>query len=275
MKILISADMEGATGVTCSDDVRPGTPAWQTYRRFLTGDVNAAIGGFFDSGATGVMVTEAHSSMRNLVLEDVDPRAQVIVGAHKPLGMMEGIERGIDAVAFVGYHAAAGEPGILSHTYLASGLVHVRVNGEPASEGRMNALLAAEHDVSVILVTGDDVTCADAAGYAPTAVRVTVKTAIDRYAAICSPLSVTSEEIRTGARAALVTPQRSLPRPDTYTYDIEFTGTNAATAATFVPGVDRLGPRRVRFTLETMRAAIRCFAAVTTLAARALDADYL
>ena len=52
MRVLISADMEGVTGVTFPDDVEPGNPRWQYHRQFFTSDVNAAIEGFFDAGAT-------------------------------------------------------------------------------------------------------------------------------------------------------------------------------------------------------------------------------
>ena len=51
MKILISADMEGATGVTWPADVLPGTPQWERCRSMFTSDVNAAVQGFFDGGA--------------------------------------------------------------------------------------------------------------------------------------------------------------------------------------------------------------------------------
>jgi len=274
MKVLISADMEGASGVACAEDVRPGTPAWQTCRSFLTGDVNAAIAGFLDAGAAEVIVNEAHASMRNLVLADLDPRAAAIVGAHKPLGMMEGIANDVSAVAFIGYHAAAGEPGVLSHTYSASGLVRVRVNGEPASEGRMNALLAAEHGVPVVLVTGDDATCADAADFAPHAERVIVKTAVDRFAAICLPPAVTSAAIRASAQRALANRVEPAARSKSYEYEIEFAATNSAAAATLIPGVARVGPREVSFRFETMRAAIRCFAAVAIVASSASEAEY-
>jgi D-amino peptidase len=70
MKILISADMEGATGVTWPADVQPGTEQWQRCRRMFTSDVDAAIAGFFDGGAEEVLVNEAHATMRNLLLEE-------------------------------------------------------------------------------------------------------------------------------------------------------------------------------------------------------------
>ena len=141
MRVMISADMEGASGVTWPDDVAPGTEQWQRFRRMLTSDVNAAIRGFFAGGADEVLVNEAHSTMRNIPLEDLDPRAAMLTGRHKPLGMMDGVTDA-DAVAFVGYHAGAGEPGVLAHTYLGAVLTGLWINGEPATEGRLNALVA-------------------------------------------------------------------------------------------------------------------------------------
>lgn len=136
MKILVSADMEGATGVTWPADVEPGTEQWQRCRAMFTSDVNGAITGFLDGGADEVLVNEAHATMRNLLLESLDERATMITGRHKDLTMVEGIQHpDVDAVAFVGYHTGAGTEGVLAHTYLPNSITGVWVNGVPASEG--------------------------------------------------------------------------------------------------------------------------------------------
>lgn len=186
MKILISADMEGATGVTWPADVLPGTPQWERCRAMFTSDVNAAVLGFFDGGADEVLINEAHWSMRNLLLERLDERAQMLTGKHKSLSMVEGIQHGdVDGIAFVGYHTGAGTQGVLAHTYLANSITGVWLNGARASEGLLNAHVVAEYGVPVVLVTGDDLTCADAEGYAPDARKVAVKDHVSRYAAVC------------------------------------------------------------------------------------------
>src|SRR6266567_2333711 len=168
MKILISADMEGATGVTWPADVEPGTEQWQRCRRMFTSDVNAAVAGFFDGGATAVIVNEAHATMRNLLLEELDARAVMLTGRHKKLSMVEGIQHDdVAGVAFVGYHAAAGAEGVLAHTYLPNSITAILVNDQRASEGLLNSYVAAEYGVPIVLVTGDDRTCTDARGYGP------------------------------------------------------------------------------------------------------------
>ena len=270
MRVLVSADMEGATGVTWPEDVRPGAPQWERCRRLFTGDVNAVAAGYFDAGADDVLVNEAHATMRNLLLEELDPRARLLAGRHKPLGMMQGLEDDVELVAFVGYHAGAGEPGVLSHTFLASELTGVWLNGAPASEGRMNAALAAEAGARVVLVSGDDRAWADADGYAPAARKVVVKQAVDRYSAVLLPPARTAALLREAAAASVTLPAHGPVASAPYTYEVEFLGTSSAAAATAIPSVEQVSPRRVRFTLEPMRDAYRCFraAAVLGLAAR-------
>src|ERR1700751_4507255 len=144
MKILISADMEGATGVTWPADVEPGTEQWQRCRRMFTSDVNAAGAGFLGGGAGTLVINEAHATMRNLLLEELDDRAVMLTGRHKDLSMVEGIQYGdVDGVAFVGYHAAAGAGGVLAHTYLPNSITAIRLNGNRASEGLLNSHVAA------------------------------------------------------------------------------------------------------------------------------------
>ena len=288
MRVLISADMEGVTGVTNPRDCEPGHPRWEYHRRFLTGDVNAAVAGFAAAGATEILVNEAHADQRNLLLDQLDDRATLLIGNHKPLGMMEGIDREPDAVAFVGYHTGAGEAGVLAHTYLPNTVTSVLVDDVPASEGRMNAMLAAEYDVPVVLVTGDDLTCVDARSYAPEAVGVAVKTCIDRYSAICLPPAVSATLIREGASQGLHTVHaarslRSATRAEAITpispggghrWQIAFDAAHLAPWATFIPGVEQLDERTVRYALPTMYEGIRCFRALTRLVTSGIEPTY-
>ncbi|MFF1558309.1 M55 family metallopeptidase [Streptomyces sp. NPDC058279] len=276
MKILISADMEGATGVTWPADVLPGTPQWERCRSLFTSDVNAAVLGFFDGGADEVLVNEAHWTMRNLLLERLDERAEMLTGRHKSLSMVEGVQHGdVDGIAFVGYHTGAGAEGVLAHTYLANSITGVWLNGVPASEGRLNAHVVAEYGVPVILVTGDDLTCADASGYAPGAESVAVKDHVSRYAAVCRTPARTAADIRTAAKRATRLAVRHEPHArGPFTVEVEFDAEHLPAAATVIPGVARSGERRIAYTSETMFEGIRTFKAVTTVVSAAVEEQY-
>ncbi|MET9883078.1 M55 family metallopeptidase [Streptomyces sp. NPDC006430] len=276
MKILVSADMEGATGVTWPADVLPGTPQWERCRPMFTSDVNAAVLGFFDGGADQVLINEAHWTMRNLLLEQLDERAEMLTGRHKSLSMVEGVQHGdVDGIAFVGYHTGAGSQGVLAHTYLANSITGVWLNGVRASEGLLNAHVVAEYGVPVVLVTGDDLTCADADGYAPDAVKVAVKDHVSRYAAVCRTPARTAADIRAAAKEAAALAVRCDPvRGGPYTVELEFDAEHLAMAATVVPGAGRSGERRAAYTSETMYEAIRTFKAVTTVVSAAVEEQY-
>ncbi|MFF3084581.1 M55 family metallopeptidase [Streptomyces nojiriensis] len=276
MKILISADMEGATGVTWPADVLPGTPQWERCRAMFTSDVNAAVLGFYDGGADQVLINEAHWTMRNLLLEKLDARAEMITGRHKTLSMVEGVQHGdVDGIAFVGYHTGAGSEGVLAHTYLANSITGVWVNGTRASEGLLNAHVVAEYGVPVVLVTGDDLTCVDAAGYAPGAATVAVKDHVSRYAAVCRTPARTAADIRAAAKEATALAVRHDPvRGGPFTVELEFDAAHLAMSATVVPGVERSGERKVAYTSETMYEGIRAFKAVTTVVSAAVEEQY-
>lgn len=271
---MISADMEGATGVTWTDDVLPGTEQWQRFRRLFTGDVNACVAGLVEGGATDVLINEAHSSQRNLLLEDLDPRARLLTGRHKPLSMMQGIESTVDGVVFLGYHAGAGQEGVLAHTYLENSITGVWLDGEPASEGWLNAALAAEYGVPVLAVTGDDRTCQDASRYAPHAQHVEVKQCVSRYAAICLPPARTGALIRAAAQAAMPRAGRVEPTTGSHRIEVEFDAAHLPAAAALIPTVEQISLRRVGFDAVTMTDAMQCFKIVTAVAAGAVQGIY-
>ncbi|THV30866.1 M55 family metallopeptidase [Glycomyces paridis] len=279
MRILISADMEGVTGVTSPSDVIPGTPGWERMRRLFTGDVNAAMRGLgkgLPTGSWSIDVNDAHSTMRNLLLDELNPGAHLISGRHKPLGMMQGLDkRTCEGVVFLGYHAGAGMEGVLAHTYLENTITGVWLDGALASEGRLNAALAAEYGVPVIMVTGDSATIRDAEDYAPKAFGAVVKHHVSRYAAICDSPDLAWREIATVAEAAgrrLV--GRHEPVVSSHVIEVEFDASHLADAVTVIPGVEKSAVRQVAFELPTMYEAIRCFKAVTTIASAAMEEKY-
>jgi len=188
---------------------------------------------------------------------------------------MEGVQYGdVDGVVFLGYHVGAGGEGVLAHTYLANTITGVWLDGARASEGRLNAAVAAEFGVPVIMVTGDDRTIEDAEGYAPEAVGEAVKEYVSRYAAICRPPLATGPGLMASATRAARLAVRHEPVVTPHEIVVEFDAEHLVGAAAVIPGVEPAGERRVRFDSPTMYEAIRCFKAVTTIASAAMEDQF-
>jgi D-amino peptidase len=143
-----------------------------------------------------------------------------------------------------------------------------------ASEGRLNAALAAEHGVPVLLVTGDDLTCADAGSYSPDARTVAVKECVSRYAAICLPPAVTAAAIEEASRAAMAGAGRFEGAAGGHRIEIEFDAAHLAAAAAVVPTVEQLEVRRVGFDAPTMTEAMKAFKVVTAIVSGAVEGSY-
>ncbi len=248
MKVYISADMEGATGVVVTSHVIEGRPGYERARRLMTKDVNAAIGGAFEHGATEVLVNDSHFQMTNILVEDLDPRARLISGSNKPLVQMEGLDNTYDAVFFLAYHASVGTArGVINHTYLGRSVREIRLNGRPAGEAEINAGIAAYFGVPVVLITGDDRVIDETKAIFPEMESVAVKRGIDRYAAESLSPEVSWGMIHAAAGRALdrlSSFTRPSP-PQRATFEIDFMSTAEAAITTLFPTVERKGSRTV------------------------------
>jgi D-amino peptidase len=238
--------MEGATGVTTWDDVTPGEKFYNQSRKLITQDVNAAIEGALEEGATEILVNEAHNGMRNLLLDKISPKARVIRGfAGKKKGMMEGIDQSFDKVFLVGYHARAGTLGaILNHTFLLQ--VHnFWINGVVVGEGGLSAAIAGDYGVPIALVTGDDKTVLEMKSLVPSIESAEVKKGISRYTANCLPPEATYGLIKEAAKKALSSDVRPYVAKSPVTAEIEFSSIEMANIASWVPTVELVEPRKV------------------------------
>ena len=100
MKILISVDMEGISGVVAWDHVDSKHKEYERFRRLMTAEANAAIEGALTGGATQIVVNDSHGGMRNILIEELNPAAELISGSPKPFGMVQGIGPDVDAAFF-------------------------------------------------------------------------------------------------------------------------------------------------------------------------------
>ncbi len=203
MRVFISSDIEGTAGIVHWEQVLNG-PEYEGGRTLLENEVNAAIDGAGDAGATEFLVNDAHYLMQNLRPERLHGRASLVSGKHKPLYMMEGLDGSFDAAFLVSYHGSISAPtAVLSHTYNPSVVYHAELNGHVVGESGINALVARHYDVPIALITGDDATAEEMRRIAPDCECVVVKRSITRFAAESLHPEVACERIRAGAARAL------------------------------------------------------------------------
>jgi D-amino peptidase len=266
--VFVSVDMEGIAGIAHLRQVWRGSDDFPAARKLMTQEANAAVAGAFDGGATAVVVNDSHGDMENLLPEDMDPRAELILGSPKVLSMMEGFGPEFDLALFVGYHAAAGtQRAVLDHTYSGRLLYEVRLNGEPVTEAELNAAFAGTFGVPVGLITGDDKACAQAAKRLPGIKAVVVKQGYGRNVAKSLHPSAARAAIRQGAREAVASRGELAPYQPAAPFALEadVANTSCADLCALAPGVERVGPRTVRFEADHFREAFRCLLAWTYL----------
>jgi D-amino peptidase len=266
--VFVSVDMEGIAGIAHLRQVWRGSDDFPAARKLMTEEANAAVAGAFDGGATTVVVNDSHGDMENLLPEDMDPRAELILGSPKVLSMMEGFGPQFGVALFVGYHAAAGTQGaVLDHTYSGRLLYEVRLNGDPVTEAELNAAFAGTFGVPVGLITGDDKACAQAAKRLPGIRTVVVKEGYGRNVAKSLHPSAAREAIRKGAGEAVAAREELTPYQPVapFVLDADVANTSCADLCALAPGVDRVGPRTVRFETDDFREAFRCLLAWTYL----------
>ena len=271
MRVYISVDMEGVAGVVHEDQTDPTearhSGEYNRFRRLMTNEANAAIAGALDAGATAVVVNDSHWLMRNLLAEELNPKAELMSGGPKRLSMVEGIDGGFDAAMFVGYHAKAGtRNATIDHTY-TSRVYEARINGQPVGELALNAAMAGLHGVPVALVSGDQALAGEAKTLLGAGIEtVVVKEAVGRFAGRSVAPAVACERIRSGAAAALRRKHVPFTFKAPIRLEVDFVVSQMADMAELVPGSARTGGRTLSYAGEDYREVFRAWRAMYNLA---------
>jgi len=265
MNVLISVDMEGISGVVTSDHTSSSHKEYERFRKLMTAEANAAIEGALAGGAGQIVVNDSHDQMANILIEELNPVAELISGSPKPFGMMQGIGPEVDAVFFVGYHAASGTgAAVLEHTW-SGHAVELRLNGQVVGETGLNAALAGAYDAPVILVTGDRAVAEEAHALLGEIETVAVKEGVARSAARCLHPEVAHERIRQAAERALRLAVPPFVVPSPITLQVVFQRAIHADMAALVPGSQRVDGRTVEWTGEDMPTVYKVFRAMAAL----------
>ena len=265
MRVLIAADMEGISGVTQWEHVDPKHAEYQRFRSIMTDEINAAIDGVLDGGATSVIVTDGHNAGCNVLIEKLHAPAHLISGSPAPLSMVEGVQAS-DLVLFVGYHAMAGTAeAILCHTWTDQ-VRGVWLNDRAVGEIGLNAAVCGAFNVPIGLVTGDQAATQEAIDLLGPIETVAVKRALSRMAAECYPIEENHAAIRSAAAQAIAQTLTPLCFAAPITLKVELSRPDEGDRALRVPGTERLSGTQIRWIGRDMREVYRAFRAIVSLA---------
>jgi len=238
-------DAEGVAGVCRQDQTNPKDAE---MRQLLTGEINAAVEGFFAGGAAEVTVWDGHDGSQTLSALTIDPRAKLVIGDLSSTMLME---RGYSAVAFVGQHARANSKGgVMAHSYSSEGKQNIFMNGQPVGEIETRTALAGWFNTPVIFLSGDQAAAEQLHAIVPEAETAVVKEGLDNYACISLSAPAARQLIHERAQKAMakigsIRPYR-IEGP--VTIQIEYTSRHAlGQDAGLQPGSEVIDARTIRF----------------------------
>ena len=212
MRIFISLDAEGCTGLTSFEQVTPGNARYQDGVYAMIEDLGSILAGAREAGATEFVICDAHNDGMNLPLTPLGEDVRVVRGTGHPLSMMAGIDTAeFDGAIFMGYHAKNGAPGVMSHTYYFPSVERVFIGDLEVGEFGLNACVAGSFDVPSIMISGDDVVAKEAREIAPLIDSCITKEALGNGCALCLDRAQTHLELHACAKLAVLEAKNARP----------------------------------------------------------------
>ena len=267
MKFFISADMEGVGTVASSFGMKKD----DSYcRELLTGEVNAVIEGILKAckNPKEILVCDSHNEGENILPEKLNPKSNLVRGYPRDYYMMTGIDNTFNLVFLVGYHAHAGELGaVLDHTFSGQRIQKVEINGREVGEFEISAGLAAQYNVPVGFVSGDDKLEKEVKEAAPWIKTAVTKFGIARNAAkMIHPSKVREIIISKSYEACKEIKKMKLVR---FQYPLSasvyFATTAMADLAALIPVVKRISGKKISFETENFAVFYNLFSAIAIL----------
>src|SRR2546422_11657115 len=203
-KVFMITDMEGVDGIFNSElqCIPFQSPRFEESRKLLTGEVNAAVDGLLEGGATEVVVWDGHDASRTLSTLDIHPKARLLMGS--PVSPKLELDSSYSALVFIGQHAMAGaEKGILSHSYSSEGIQNIWVNNKPTGEIGARVMLAGFFGIPAIMLSGDAAACREILDLVPQAEGAEAKSGAGRTAGYMLPHPAACALIREKSRRAI------------------------------------------------------------------------
>lgn len=268
MKLYISVDMEGITGLPDYTYVDSSEHNYERARKIMTDETNFVAEAAFKFGCQEVLINDSHSKMNNILIDQLHPDATLITGEVKPLSMMQGIDNTYTGAMFVGYHAQAGHFGVMSHAMIHA-VRNFYINDKPIGELGINAYVAGHFGVPVLMVAGDDQAAKEAEELIPNVTTAAVKETISRSAVKSMTPKKAGELLTEKVELALENRKQVKPLhpPEQPVLKIEFNNHGQAEWANLMPGTKLIeGTTTVQFDAKDILEAYQAMLVMTELA---------
>jgi D-amino peptidase len=253
MKIYISADMEGITGVTHWDEVDHNKSSYGQFQKQMSLEVAAACEGALEAGAKEIWVKDAHYSGRNILAEILPKGVKLIRGwSGHPYSMVQELDDSFDALMMVGYHSRAGQGGNpLAHTLSSSKLDSITINDRQTSEFFLHGNIAAKHGVPLVFLSGDVGLCEEVLEVSPGTTTVATMVGVGDSTISIQPQE-SLEAIKTKVKSALSGELSNClwDHPKSFVVHIRFNKQQLAYRASHYPGAALFDPKTIAFTTK-------------------------
>ena len=252
MRIIIFTDIEGVSGVTSFEDQAASTGKYyEQAKKLLTAEVNSAVDGIVEAGATDILVVDGHGA-GGICFEDLHPAAKLLHGKPLPLcHIYAELSAEYDAAMIIGQHAKCGiENGNLNHTQSQVVIEYYKLNGKEIGEIAQLALGCGVYDIPVIFLSGDKAACDEAKEIIPGITTAIVKYGLTRTAAISLSTHEARRRIYENAKESLkkqkTQPTNPVKWPGPYVMEIRYLFTDTADSTSMNPLYERIDAKTVR-----------------------------
>ncbi len=260
MRIFMMTDLEGVAGnTTFTTDTYPDGKYYEAAKRRLTAEINAAVAGLVEAGATDVLVFDAHGP-GGVDYDTLLPPARLLHGRPvPPRRVMDETYSTCEAAVIIGQHAMAGvRDGDMNHTQSSQQIDRYTLNGKQIGEIAQFALYQGAFGIPLIFVSGDEAACAEARELIPGVHTAAVKQGLGRNFAISlAPAEahrLLREEAANALRAHLQTPVQPLVWDPPYVLEKRYFHTDIADQAEQAsPGAIRVDSQTVRLESDDIR----------------------
>lgn len=249
MKLFISADLEGVSGIVNWQETNTESPFSKYFCEQMTQEVNAACEAAIEAGASDIFIKDAHDTARNLNPSKLPEKVKILRGwAANPYVMMAGLDETYDGVFFIGYHSAGGTNGNpLAHT-MNTRNESIKINGEVASEFLINAYTSAIFKVPILFISGDKMICQEAQKLNPNIMTLAVSEGIGNAAISIHPhLALKAIKQKVLEVVADDFSKYLIQLPEEFKVEIAFREHFHAYRGSFYPGASQSGPKTVEF----------------------------